>query len=157
MTSLQQTIVIVEDDDVCVEATDDTRNARDLSRRVRRKRKRGLIDIDALPMELGSSQVVDLTSDDNVRANVATSSQSSVPPSPAKREASTAGASDGPVVDKDSCPICMEKFKSKVATKCGHLFCNKCIRKWISEVHSGRKCPKCRKRVGVSDLRPIYE
>lgn len=140
---------------------------------MRRKRKRGLIDIDALPMELGSSQVVDLTSDDNVRANVATSSQSSIPPSPAKREASTAAASDGPLVDKDSCPICMEKFKSKVATKCGHLFCNKCIRTWISEVHSGRKyvsftcffsqahlfsrCPKCRKRVGVSDLRPIFE
>lgn len=50
------------------------------------------------------------------------------------------------------CPICMESFKAiktrgskVVVTRCGHLFCDPCLKKAFQE--NGRKCPKCRKAV----------
>jgi len=53
------------------------------------------------------------------------------------------------------CPICIESFttlKTKgikpVVTRCGHLFCDSCLKKAFLE--GGRKCPKCRRAVPKS-------
>lgn len=50
------------------------------------------------------------------------------------------------------CPICIEAYvdvKKRglkvVVTRCGHIFCDFCLKKAISD--NGRKCPKCRKNV----------
>jgi hypothetical protein len=51
---------------------------------------------------------------------------------------------------KISCPICLDEFststadletvtKALTALKCGHIFCEKCIKEW------GKDCPLCRK------------
>lgn len=67
-----------------------------------------------------------------------------------------------PVILK--CPICIETFANVrkrglkvVATRCGHLFCDFCLKKALSE--SGRKCPKCRKAVpkGVTGVFEIFD
>lgn len=53
------------------------------------------------------------------------------------------------------CPICIETFVDikkrggkTVVTKCGHLFCQLCLKKSISD--NDRKCPKCRKYIPKS-------
>lgn len=50
------------------------------------------------------------------------------------------------------CPICLETFfnvkknsRKVCATRCGHMFCDDCLKKSMNE--SGRKCPKCRKLI----------
>jgi hypothetical protein len=40
-----------------------------------------------------------------------------------------------------SCPICMEKTKMMRKTKCGHMFCKECIKKWLDK---NKCCPFCR-------------
>ena len=48
------------------------------------------------------------------------------------------------------CPICMEEFREPSVTKCGHVFCRRCISEWLlrSDV-----CPTCnRKHVKASEL-----
>eukprot|EP00960_Hanusia_phi_P061131 764746-Hanusia_phi.AAC.2 len=115
LMNLLQTIVIVDDDDdERVERTGVMPNVQDVSRSMR-KRRRGMVFIDdSQPSaEHGSSQVVDLTRDDNVRTDMASASQPILAPSPSSQVASTTGGSDGPLMDKDACPICLEKFKTK--------------------------------------------
>ncbi|ESQ49310.1 hypothetical protein EUTSA_v10021816mg [Eutrema salsugineum] len=51
------------------------------------------------------------------------------------------------------CPICMCPLTEETSTKCGHIFCNSCIKKAISHQPS---CPSCRKHVTASDLIRIY-
>lgn len=53
------------------------------------------------------------------------------------------------------CPICIEPYTSIkrngariIVTRCGHLFCDPCLKKAIQE--NGRKCPKCRKNIPKS-------
>lgn len=53
------------------------------------------------------------------------------------------------------CPVCIETFVDikkrggkTVVTKCGHLFCQHCLKKSISD--NDRKCPKCRKYIPKS-------
>lgn len=63
------------------------------------------------------------------------------------------------------CPICLETFKniikrniSKcVTTKCGHLFCENCLKKAF--VENGRKCPKCRTNMprGAGAMIALYD
>lgn len=50
------------------------------------------------------------------------------------------------------CPICLETYLNVkqrglkvVVTRCGHIFCDFCLKKAISD--NGRKCPKCRKNI----------
>ena len=40
------------------------------------------------------------------------------------------------------CPICTENICGLYKTKCGHLFCEECIKEWLSE---NKKCPVCMK------------
>ena len=41
-----------------------------------------------------------------------------------------------------SCPICLDTFKNPHSIGCSHIFCKKCINKWLDEKDS---CPVCRK------------
>ncbi|XP_017115809.1 E3 ubiquitin-protein ligase complex slx8-rfp subunit slx8-like [Drosophila elegans] len=53
------------------------------------------------------------------------------------------------------CPVCLlivSKLKP-VATKCGHVFCRKCIRTAISAMH---KCPLCNKKLSAHQYSRIY-
>lgn len=57
--------------------------------------------------------------------------------------------------DPLKCPICIETYKNikkagskAVVTRCGHLFCESCLKKAFQE--NGRHCPKCRKNVPKS-------
>ncbi|CAM8896864.1 unnamed protein product [Rhodiola kirilowii] len=52
-----------------------------------------------------------------------------------------------------SCPICMGQLVEEMTTKCGHIFCKKCIQTAIS-VKS--MCPTCRKKVNKKDVIRIY-
>lgn len=63
------------------------------------------------------------------------------------------------------CPICMDMLRFATVTKCGHMFCHKCIidtLKWSSnqhlEEHPGLKshpgqCPVCRTSLAIKDIR----
>jgi len=42
------------------------------------------------------------------------------------------------------CPVCLEAFKQPVATRCGHVFCKKCL---IRAMEPSKLCPKCRTSV----------
>ena len=47
--------------------------------------------------------------------------------------------------DSDSCVICCSAFKPRRRVRrlpCGHMFCNKCIIKWVSK--ESATCPVCR-------------
>ena len=66
--------------------------------------------------------------------------------------------------DSLKCPICIETYKNIkktgikiVVTRCGHLFCESCLKKAF--VGNGRKCPKCRKTVtkGPTSIIEIFD
>ena len=59
-----------------------------------------------------------------------------------------------------TCPICMETQKNfslfghcLVSTKCGHLFCDNCLKKSISLTH---KCPTCSSKLNLRQYHRIY-
>ena len=43
------------------------------------------------------------------------------------------------------CSICFENMKDNIKLKCDHIFCNRCIKKWLTE--KSNTCPTCRKEV----------
>eukprot|EP00287_Rhodomonas_sp_CCMP768_P002591 CAMPEP_0196725312 /NCGR_PEP_ID=MMETSP1091-20130531/6919_1 /TAXON_ID=302021 /ORGANISM="Rhodomonas sp., Strain CCMP768" /LENGTH=177 /DNA_ID=CAMNT_0042067573 /DNA_START=19 /DNA_END=552 /DNA_ORIENTATION=- len=51
------------------------------------------------------------------------------------------------------CTICLNPVTKPTLTKCGHIFCAGCVRPWLLE---HKKCPHCRARAFVKDLRPIF-
>lgn len=62
------------------------------------------------------------------------------------------------------CPICLEPYKNVrerglklVVTRCGHVFCDFCLKKSIDG--NGRKCPKCRKNVpkGPTSIIEVFD
>ncbi|KAK9288525.1 hypothetical protein L1049_016984 [Liquidambar formosana] len=52
-----------------------------------------------------------------------------------------------------SCPVCMGKLIEETSTKCGHIFCKKCIQGAIA---AQKKCPTCRQKVTKRDIIRIY-
>ncbi|CAL1361648.1 unnamed protein product [Linum trigynum] len=52
-----------------------------------------------------------------------------------------------------NCPICMSPFVEETSTKCGHIFCKKCIKAAIARQP---KCPTCRKKVTAKDLIRVF-
>ncbi|XP_019460802.1 PREDICTED: E3 ubiquitin-protein ligase RNF4-like isoform X2 [Lupinus angustifolius] len=52
-----------------------------------------------------------------------------------------------------NCPICIGPLIEPVSTKCGHIFCNKCIRAAITVQ---AKCPTCRKKITVRELIRVF-
>lgn len=60
------------------------------------------------------------------------------------------------------CPICIEtciNIKKRgvkiIVTKCGHIFCDNCIKQSFQA--TGRKCPKCRKNVPKGPLIEVFD
>lgn len=67
-------------------------------------------------------------------------------------------------IDGDECPICYEPWEesgehSLVSLKCGHLFGESCLKKWLNDQHAQQKqrlCPVCRTRVEIKHIRNLY-
>jgi hypothetical protein len=41
-----------------------------------------------------------------------------------------------------SCPICLEENLENIILDCKHVFCKKCIKKWVTS--NSKTCPLCR-------------
>ena len=65
--------------------------------------------------------------------------------------ASDDGAGPSGAVGK--CAICLDAYVNATSTRCGHVFCARCIA--AAYKHSG-KCPTCRKKVDKKSLRRIF-
>ncbi|XP_052206589.1 E3 ubiquitin-protein ligase complex slx8-rfp subunit slx8-like isoform X2 [Diospyros lotus] len=51
------------------------------------------------------------------------------------------------------CPVCISPVVEETSTKCGHIFCKKCIHAAIA---AQSKCPTCRRKLKVKDTIRIY-
>lgn len=60
-----------------------------------------------------------------------------------------------PKMTLPDCSICLQRFigHDPAVTKCGHIFCDVCIRRSIEEYG---KCPLCNADASTSDIRAIY-
>ncbi|KAG2655136.1 hypothetical protein PVAP13_1NG549500 [Panicum virgatum] len=65
--------------------------------------------------------------------------------------AATGGGAHGapPCFD---CSICLEPAREPVVTRCGHLYCLVCMRRWM---RSADHCPVCRAAVSEGRLLPL--
>ncbi|XP_047338680.1 E3 ubiquitin-protein ligase RMA1H1-like [Impatiens glandulifera] len=55
------------------------------------------------------------------------------------------------------CNICLDPVQDAVVTICGHLYCWKCIYKWIHlESSNEKQCPVCKAEVSERRLIPLY-
>nr|XP_036220295.1 E3 ubiquitin-protein ligase RFWD3 [Bactrocera oleae] len=62
------------------------------------------------------------------------------------------------------CPICLDNWEMSgehrlVSLRCGHLFGDSCIRRWLAESarQSGIKaCPQCKAKAAIRDIRCLY-
>ncbi|KAL6208969.1 hypothetical protein ACLB2K_019912 [Fragaria x ananassa] len=52
-----------------------------------------------------------------------------------------------------TCPICMAPLVEEMSTKCGHIFCKKCIKAAIT---AQGKCPTCRRKVTAKELISVF-
>ncbi|XP_050364866.1 uncharacterized protein LOC126783438 isoform X2 [Argentina anserina] len=52
-----------------------------------------------------------------------------------------------------TCPICMSPMVEEMSTKCGHIFCKKCIKAAIT---AQGKCPTCRRKVTAKELIRVF-
>ncbi|KEG07088.1 E3 ubiquitin-protein ligase RNF5 [Trypanosoma grayi] len=58
-----------------------------------------------------------------------------------------------------SCAICYEMASEPVVTRCGHLFCWACLKRWLERPEAVLECPVCRGRVDErisGDIIPLY-
>jgi len=53
-----------------------------------------------------------------------------------------------------TCPVCNDRPKDAVITKCFHTFCLPCLKKNLNIRH--RKCPSCALPFGEKDVHPIF-
>eukprot|EP00808_Paulinella_micropora_P005151 g54912.t1 len=51
------------------------------------------------------------------------------------------------------CPVCQDSMRHPASTKCGHIFCYSCAKKWIDINNS---CPSCRATLSSEDMHRIY-
>ena len=49
-------------------------------------------------------------------------------------------------LDETICSICQVDFKDPIITICTHVFCRRCIKKWM---RNHRSCPICRDNVKI--------
>lgn len=57
----------------------------------------------------------------------------------------------GEIDEEFHCSVCAMVFENPVQTPCEHLFCNECIKLWLS---NNMTCPVDRKHVSHGDLKP---
>ena len=78
---------------------------------------------------------------------------SSSPTKVPRNEPSTTPEPKGPQPKKTpKCVICLDEIEKPTATKCGHVYCDQCIRELIRAQKTKSRCPQCRKKVGLSGL-----
>lgn len=51
--------------------------------------------------------------------------------------------------DVTDCSICFENKKDNIKLNCEHIYCNRCIKKWLTE--KSNTCPTCRKEIVFND------
>ncbi|XP_034109025.1 E3 ubiquitin-protein ligase RFWD3 [Drosophila albomicans] len=97
------------------------------------------------------------------------------PPKKRKRLSEIAGKVTGTPVARESmidddedngmtCPICLESWEMSgehrlVSLKCGHLFGESCIRRWLIESQrqsAVKVCPQCKTKASGRDIRCLY-
>ncbi|KAL6635403.1 hypothetical protein ACP70R_028074 [Stipagrostis hirtigluma subsp. patula] len=55
------------------------------------------------------------------------------------------------------CGVCLEPAAEPVATRCGHLYCRPCLRRWLRSGQPGAgRCPVCSAAVSEDRLVPLY-
>uniref|UniRef100_H3A3U9 Uncharacterized protein n=1 Tax=Latimeria chalumnae TaxID=7897 RepID=H3A3U9_LATCH len=64
------------------------------------------------------------------------------------------GSTEG-LEDEMTCCVCQELFKDPVTLRCGHNFCQECVREYWKEKTS-QSCPICRADFAFSDLKINY-
>eukprot|EP00397_Hematodinium_sp_SG-2012_P060418 GEMP01078651.1.p1 GENE.GEMP01078651.1~~GEMP01078651.1.p1 ORF type:complete len:165 (+),score=45.44 GEMP01078651.1:109-603(+) len=52
------------------------------------------------------------------------------------------------------CNICLEAAHEPVVTRCGHLYCWKCIHEWLTRGQD--ECPSCKAGVTRENVIPLY-
>ena len=62
------------------------------------------------------------------------------------------------VAERFECNVCFEIAREPAVTPCGHLYCWKCINRWLEggKDDGGAACPVCKARVCEGDLIPLY-
>lgn len=75
-----------------------------------------------------------------------------------------AATNEGDEDDGMTCPICLESWEMSgehrlVSLKCGHLFGESCIRRWLTESQrqsAVKVCPQCKTKASNRDIRCLY-
>ena len=94
-----------------------------------------------------TADIVDLTSDNHPLLAPPTPPQPLPPPLEVVKEPLS------PPVPKHTCPICLSAAEELASLKCGHVFCADCIRTAVQLTH---KCPTCRAKAGLRDIRRLF-
>jgi len=100
-------------------------------------------------------------------------SDDDLPPVPFKITAkprTTKSANSGPssggsanTSSSTNCPVCLDSLnevkaagRQMMATTCGHIFCEECIRGVLGANATARKCPTCRKKLSARSVHPLF-
>uniref|UniRef100_A0A7S0QQ73 RING-type domain-containing protein n=1 Tax=Cryptomonas curvata TaxID=233186 RepID=A0A7S0QQ73_9CRYP len=105
------------------------------------------------PVGESHASIVDLTSvcDDTVA--VVESRSSGSKKMKASPEVSAIPEERGDLPAEIHCLICHKDMENPSSTKCGHLFCDRCIR---LQLKSKKECPSCHKKAEARDLRKVF-
>ena len=73
------------------------------------------------------------------------------------------GVSDADTSAKLVCPVCLDSAsevkatgRRLMATTCGHVFCEECVKGILNNLASGRNCPTCRKKLSARSVHPLF-
>lgn len=58
-----------------------------------------------------------------------------------------------PVEPTFTCPVCLGPYVEEMSTKCGHIFCKKCIR---ASIAVRGQCPTCRGKISMKNTIRVY-
>lgn len=58
-----------------------------------------------------------------------------------------------PVEPTFTCPVCMGPYVEEMSTKCGHIFCKKCIR---ASIAVRGQCPTCRGKISMKNTIRVF-
>jgi len=62
-----------------------------------------------------------------------------------------------------NCPVCLDSLsevkaagRQVMATTCGHVFCEECIKGVLDAQATARRCPTCRKKLTTRSVHPLF-
>ncbi|KAK9138359.1 hypothetical protein Sjap_008953 [Stephania japonica] len=126
--------VMVIEDDLRTGDSEDVATRLTLSSNMARRRRpsnQAIIDSDSF---------INLEGSNSSKRRKVTKSVEPPPPPPPKEPVFT-------------CPICVGPMTEETSTKCGHIFCKKCIKTAIA---AQNKCPTCRRKLAARDTFRVY-